>query len=214
MLEPMNSIGGWPPDRKMAYLHVQEERDVIGFMAFIKAWFQVPRMSEWSLVISTNGDADSIRILVKGARGNANGHIVAVANDDRPELLDTLVLASDMVICCHTMTTVGWRPIAMKAALAGKPLTSTACGAITHHIRGCRWVEMPPVNLDGVTDRTLVGDASTPPIMPIEDFRAVLGMLETSFQQVLSTWGDGHLNPVETAPWTDPRLITHITDGE
>jgi hypothetical protein len=214
VLEPMSSIGGWPPDRRMAYLHIQHGRDTVGFLAFIKAWFQIPRMSEWSLVISTDGDSDSIKSHIKIARGNARDHIVAVSNDNRPELLDALVLASDMVICCHTMSTVGWRPIAMKAALAGKPLTSTACGTITHHVRGCRWVDVPPVNLDGVTDRTLVGDSTTPPIMPMDDFLAAMGMLETSFRQTISAWGDGHLAPVEMVPWTDPNLITHITGGE
>jgi len=212
-LDPDETVTGIPTDRRMAYAHVQSGRDDLGLMALLDAWFRFPGLAEGVLVISTDSWHDSIRFRIRAARGDALDHTVMIVNDTRPELLDGLVLASDVVVCCHTMTTVGWRPIAMKAALAGKPVISTRCGAIIDHISDCRWVDLPPVNMDGLTPRTLTGSSAEPPKMPVGDYRAIHGMLVSSFGEALGAWIDGGLNPARMVQGPDPQLVSVVMEG-
>lgn len=210
VLEPDGPATGLPEGKPIAYVHVQHGRDTIGFSALIRAWFETPEMANWALVVSTDAWQDSIKLDIRAFRREAREHTVAVVNDSRPGLLDALVMASDMVICCHTMNTVGWRPIAMKAALAGKPLTSTTAGIITEHVVSCRWVQMPPANMDGLTPRTMTSDGS----MSMQEYREIHKMLVVSFQQAFQMWDDHPLGPVSRAWMPFPSLTEHIMGGQ
>ena len=210
VVEPDGPVEGLPEGKPIAYVHVQHGRDSIGFSALIRAWFQTPEMSRWALVISTDAWRDSIKLDVRSSRGEAKDHTVAVVNDCRPGLLDALVMASDMVVCCHTMDSVGWRPIAMKAAMVGTSLTSTTAGVITEHVAGCRWVDMPPVDLEGLTPRALTSGQST---LSVDEFREVHEMLIRSFQQALQLWDEQPLGPARRVNMCQPNLTSTMMEG-
>ena len=61
-------------------------------------------------------------------------------------------MSSDALVCAHVGER-GWRPLAIKAAMCGKPIVSTNRGDITKHIGDCSWVETP--DLEDVTFDTM-----------------------------------------------------------
>ncbi len=135
----------------------EEWEDARGVEALLRAWFRGLEFKDGILLLSmrscTLEQMSSLVTRIRIEEGCPRGrNKVQLLTGPSPQMLDSCILASDVVVCAHVQER-GWRPLAVKAVLCGKPLVSSSRGDIRRYISHCRWVEVP--DLDRVTPESL-----------------------------------------------------------
>lgn len=147
---------GIPQGSPTMMLH-EEWDDIRGVEAVIRAWLRDGDLKDGVLIISIRSShidqtsAFVTRIRMEEGVPRGMNRIFLMKNSSR-KFLDSCLISSDVFICSHTNER-GWRPLAIKAALLGKPVISSNRGDITSHIGDCFWIDTPDIK--NVTNETM-----------------------------------------------------------